>query len=49
MTTAVEPSKTQQAYNYLRERITSGAFGPGYRLVLAQISNDLGCSRPRAR
>ncbi|WP_125107717.1 MULTISPECIES: GntR family transcriptional regulator [Gulosibacter] len=44
MTTAVEPSKTQQAYNYLRERITSGAFGPGYRLVLAQISNDLGCS-----
>lgn len=44
MTTAVEPSKTQLAYTYLRERITSGKFGPGYRLVLSQISSELGCS-----
>ncbi|MDJ1371982.1 GntR family transcriptional regulator [Gulosibacter molinativorax] len=41
---AAEPSKSQQAYNYLRERITSGAFGPGYRLVLGQIAQELGFS-----
>lgn len=41
---ATEMSKSQQAYTYLRERITSGAFGPGYRLVLGQIAMDLGFS-----
>lgn len=41
---ATEMSKSQQAYNYLRERITSGAFGPGYRLVLGQIAMELGFS-----
>ncbi|MGO1543492.1 MAG: GntR family transcriptional regulator [Gulosibacter sp.] len=37
-------SKSQQAYTYLRDRITSGAFGPGYRLVLGQIATELGFS-----
>lgn len=41
---ATEIPKSQQAYNYLRERITSGAFGPGYRLVLGQIAMELGFS-----
>lgn len=41
---AAEMPKSQQAYNYLRERITSGAFGPGYRLVLGQIATELGFS-----
>ena len=42
--TLTEPSKSQQAYDYLRERITSGAFSPGYRLVLGQIAAEIGCS-----
>lgn len=44
MTTAVEPSKSQLAYDFLRERITAGDYTPGYRLVLGQIARELGCS-----
>ena len=44
MTTAVEPSKSQLAYEFLRDRITAGDYTPGYRLVLGQIARELGCS-----
>lgn len=46
MTTLSSPpaSKTQLAYDWLRERITSGEFSPGYRLVLGKIAAELGCS-----
>lgn len=43
-TPASEVSKSQLAYNYLRDRITSGDFSPGYRLVLGQIARELGVS-----
>lgn len=38
------PSKAQAAYDWLRERITTGEFSPGYRLVLGKIAAELGCS-----
>ena len=34
-------SKSQLAYEHLRERITRGAYGPGYRLVLDQLAREL--------
>jgi DNA-binding GntR family transcriptional regulator len=34
-------SKSQVAYDWIRERIRSGAFGPGYRLVLATLASEL--------
>lgn len=37
-------SKSQQAYELLAEKITSGAYSPGYRLVLSTIADQLGCS-----
>jgi DNA-binding GntR family transcriptional regulator len=37
-------SKAQMAYSYIRERITSGQFPPGYRLVLGQIADELAVS-----
>ncbi|WP_448809267.1 GntR family transcriptional regulator [Agromyces bauzanensis] len=37
-------SKSQQAYDYLRERIDDGRFVPGYRLVLGQIARELDVS-----
>ena len=43
-TTTEQPSKSQQAYDFLRERITSGAYSPGYRLVLGQIASEIGFS-----
>jgi DNA-binding GntR family transcriptional regulator len=33
--------KSQLAYEHLRERITRGAYGPGYRLVLDQLAREL--------
>lgn len=39
-----ERSKSQQAYTFLRDRITSGAYSPGYRLVLGQVASELGFS-----
>ncbi|MBG6083604.1 GntR family transcriptional regulator [Zhihengliuella flava] len=38
------PSKSQQAYELLAEKITSGEYSPGYRLVLSTIAQRLGCS-----
>jgi len=37
-------SKSEQAYAWVRERIASHAFGPGYRLVLGPIAEELGMS-----
>jgi len=44
MTTAVDVSKSQRAYEWIRERITTGAFGPGYRLVLTSLASELSMS-----
>ena len=37
-------SKSQKAYDFLRERIDDGRFVPGYRLVLGQIARELDVS-----
>lgn len=37
-------SKSETAYQLLRERIDSGHYAPGYRLVLAPIAKELGMS-----
>lgn len=37
-------AKSEQAYAYLKERITGGGYGPGYRLVLGAIGRELGIS-----
>lgn len=37
-------SKAQRTYQWLRERIGNGTYGPGYRLVLDQIAKELGVS-----
>ncbi|MER7014255.1 GntR family transcriptional regulator [Saccharopolyspora sp. NPDC000359] len=37
-------SKSQQAYEWLHERIVTHRFTPGYRLVLSQIAAELGIS-----
>lgn len=37
-------SKSEQAYRLMRERIESGRYVPGYRLVLAPIATELGMS-----
>ncbi|OJU40492.1 MAG: GntR family transcriptional regulator [Microbacterium sp. 69-10] len=39
-----EGSKSEQAYAWIRSRISSHAFGPGYRLVLGPIADELGMS-----
>lgn len=41
--TATE-SKSQLAYDFIKQRILSGRFTPGYRLVLATIAGELGVS-----
>jgi len=41
---AATRSKSQQAYHWMKERIASGAYGSGYRLVLATIAGELGVS-----
>ncbi len=38
------PSKSQQAYEFIRSRITDGSYTPGYRLVLGQIAREQGVS-----
>jgi len=38
------PSKSEQAYELLHERIAKGELVPGYRLVLGTIAAELGCS-----
>ncbi len=37
-------SKSEQAYEWLRERIARHEYGPGYRLVLGPIADGLGMS-----
>lgn len=37
-------SKSELAYTYLRDRITRRVLGPGYRLVLQTIADELGVS-----
>ncbi|SEB96419.1 DNA-binding transcriptional regulator, GntR family [Paramicrobacterium humi] len=37
-------SKSERAYAWIRERIESGRFVPGYRLVLSQIAGELDVS-----
>ncbi len=37
-------SKSQQAYNWISEKIRTREYEPGYRLVLAAIADDLGIS-----
>ena len=39
-----EQSKSQQAYQWIRERIRTSEFAPGYRLVLSTIATDTGMS-----
>ncbi|MGW6487082.1 GntR family transcriptional regulator [Streptomyces sp. NPDC055056] len=42
--TAQSTSKSQAAYEWIRGRITTGSFGPGYRLVLSTLATQLGMS-----
>lgn len=37
-------SKAEQAYQTVQSKISSGEYGPGYRLVLVRIAAELGCS-----
>lgn len=37
-------AKSEIAYRFLKERITGGGYGPGYRLVLDAIGRELGIS-----
>lgn len=43
MTTAIL-NKTERAYISIKDKITDGAYGPGYRLVFGQIAKDLDVS-----
>lgn len=44
MSTVETGSKSQDAYDWIRERITRHEYGPGYRLVLASIAAELDMS-----
>lgn len=45
MTTTTTPlSKSEHAYAWIHDHITSRAFGPGYRLVLGALADELGMS-----
>ncbi|MCZ2404886.1 GntR family transcriptional regulator [Paenarthrobacter sp. Z7-10] len=37
-------SKSQQAYESIKDKILSGEYSPGYRLVLAKLADELGVS-----
>jgi DNA-binding GntR family transcriptional regulator len=41
---SVVASKSQLAYDFIKERIISGAYSPGYRLVTAAIAGEVGVS-----
>ncbi|GIT81901.1 GntR family transcriptional regulator [Leifsonia sp. LS1] len=43
-TASATPSKSQLAYEFLRERIDDGRYVSGYRLVLGQIASELAIS-----
>lgn len=38
------PSRVELAYTTIRERITTGVYGPGYRLVLDELAREIGSS-----
>jgi DNA-binding GntR family transcriptional regulator len=42
--TPVGPSKSEQAYTFVKVKVTDGTYTPGYRLVLGQIARELGFS-----
>jgi DNA-binding GntR family transcriptional regulator len=44
MTDTLAPSKSQQAYDWIKERIDDGSYVSGYRLVLGPIARELGTS-----
>lgn len=44
MTQLADVSKSQRAYDWIRQRITTGRFGPGYRLVLSSLAAELSMS-----
>ncbi|WP_203137278.1 GntR family transcriptional regulator [Microbacterium sp. JZ31] len=44
MTTVESASKSQRAYDWIRQRISQREYGPGYRLVLGPIADALGMS-----
>ncbi|MBF0816592.1 GntR family transcriptional regulator [Microbacterium paludicola] len=44
MSTVTTESKSQRAYEWLRERIQRREFGPGYRLVLGSVAQALDMS-----
>ncbi|WP_067202417.1 GntR family transcriptional regulator [Microbacterium sp. XT11] len=44
MTSVASASKSEQAYTWIRSRISAHAFGPGYRLVLGSIAEELNMS-----
>lgn len=37
-------SKSERAYRWIRDRIATRSFGPGYRLVLGDVAGELGMS-----
>ena len=41
---ASAPTKQQQVYEVLRERILSGAYGPGFRVVIDQVAAEFAVS-----
>ncbi|OMH28329.1 GntR family transcriptional regulator [Tersicoccus phoenicis] len=43
-TGAETSSKSETAYRYVLERIRSGSYGPGYRLVLSRLADELNMS-----
>ena len=44
MSANTSPNKQEQAYAALRERILSGSYSPGYRLVIDALAEELGVS-----
>lgn len=44
MTDVIEGSKSERAYEWIRSRISGHRFGPGYRLVLGTIAEELDMS-----
>ena len=44
MSQLVEVSKSRQAYDWIREQITTGRYSPGYRLVLTALAGELAMS-----
>jgi len=44
VTAVANASKSEQAYAWIRSRISAHAFGPGYRLVLGSIADELNMS-----